>query len=462
MTNKELEEKLFLKRESSWITYNKEEITKAFEFSEGYKTYIDNSKTERLCVKYSVGMLEESGFKDINTFDSLNTGDKFYKNIKGRALFAGIVGKEKDIFNIVGAHVDSPRLDLKPNPLFQDSDLALLKTHYYGGIKKYQWVSQPLSINGVVFTTDGREINISIGDKVGDPKFMIPDLLIHLSQEQSKKEGSKVIEAEQLNLIVGSIPVNDKDIKEQVKFAVLKYLYEEYNFVEGDFNSADISITPAGNAMDIGFDRSLLAAYGQDDRVCAYPALEVIREIDTPLKTAIVFLSDKEEVGSAGDTGADSNILLNMAIQYKELTGSTTDAHIILEYSSAISSDVTAGVNPNFKNVHDLTNAPVIGKGVAVAKYTGARGKSGAHDSGAEFVRYIRKIAEESNTAIQSATMGKIDLGGGGTIAKFLSRYGMDVVDAGPALLGMHSPYEIASKVDIYSCYKLYKAFMTR
>lgn len=462
MTNKELEKKLFLKRESSWITYDKNEVAKAFEFCEGYKTYIDNSKTERLCVNYSVKMLEESGFKNIKDFNNLKTGDKFYKNIKGRALFAGIVGKDQDKFNIVGAHVDSPRLDLKPNPLFQDSDIALLKTHYYGGIKKYQWVNQPLSIHGVVFTTDGREIPISVGEKDDDPKFIIPDLLIHLSQDQAKKDAFKVVEAEQLNVIVGSIPVNDKDIKEQVKFAVLKHLYDEYNFVEEDFNSADISITPAGKAMDIGFDRALLAAYGHDDRICAYPAIEVIRELDTPEKTAIVFLSDKEEVGSAGDTGADSNILLNLAIQYTELTGTTTNPHIILEHSAAISSDVTAGVNPNFKSVHELNNAPVLGKGVGIAKYTGARGKSGAHDSGADFVAYIRALAKESNTAIQSSTMGKVDLGGGGTIAKFLSKYGMNVVDAGPALLGMHSPYEVASKVDIYSCYKLYKAFMSK
>ena len=462
MTNKELEEKLFLKKESSWVTYKQEEIKKAFEFSEGYKIYIDKSKTERLCVSYSIELLEQSGFKDIYSFDSLNTGDKFYRKIKGRALFAGVVGKNKNKFNIVGAHVDSPRLDLKPNPLFQDSDLALLKTHYYGGVKKYQWVNQPLSINGVVFTTDGREIPISIGDKEEDTKFIIPDLLIHLSQDQSKKEGAKVVEAEQLNLIVGSIPVNDKEIKEQVKFAVLKYLYENYNFVEEDFNSADISITPAGKAMDIGFDRSLIAAYGHDDRICAYPAIEVIKELHTPETTAIVFLSDKEEVGSAGDTGADSNILLNFTILYKELTGTTYDAHLILEGSSAISSDVTAGVNPNFKEVHELRNAPILGKGVGIAKYTGARGKSGAHDSGADFVAYIRKIAKESGTAIQSSTMGKIDLGGGGTIAKFLSKYGMNVVDAGPALLGMHSPYEVASKIDIYSCYKLYKEFLSR
>ncbi|QEN05227.1 aminopeptidase [Thiospirochaeta perfilievii] len=462
MTNKELEKKLFLKRESSWITYNKEETTKALEFCEGYKTYIDNSKTERLCVKYSINLLEESGFKEMKSYSNLKVGDKFYKNIKGRALFAGIVGEDKDTFNIVGAHVDSPRLDLKPNPLFEDSELALLKTHYYGGVKKYQWVNQPLSINGVVFTTDGREIPISIGDRDDEPKFMIPDLLIHLSQEQAKKDGAKVVEGEQLNLIVGSIPVNDDEIKEKVKFAVLEYLYKNYNFIEEDFNSADISITPAGKAMDIGFDRSLIAAYGHDDRVCAYPAIEVIRELKTPLKTAIVFLSDKEEVGSAGDTGADSNILLNLAIEYKELVGSAKDAHLILEKSQAISSDVTAGVNPNFKDVHDLRNAPVLGKGVGIAKYTGSRGKSGAHDSGAEFVAYIRTIAKESNTAIQSTTMGKIDLGGGGTIAKYLSKYGMDVIDAGPALLGMHSPYEVASKVDIYSCFKLYKAFLER
>lgn len=460
MTNKELEEKLFLKRESSWITYSKEEIDKAFNFAEGYKSYIDNSKTERLCVKNSVAMLEESGFRDISTFTEIKSGDKFYKNIKGRALFAAIAGNKMDSFNIVGAHIDSPRLDLKPNPLFQDSELALLKTHYYGGIKKYQWVNQPLSINGVVFTKDGREITISIGNRDDEPKFIIPDLLIHLSQDQMKKESAKVVEAEQLNLIVGSIPVDDKDIKEQVKFSVLKYLYENYNFTEEDFNSADITVTPAGNAIDIGFDRALIAAYGQDDRVCAYPAVEALRAIRTPDNTSIVFLSDKEEVGSAGDTGADSNILLNFAIQYRELAGITLDAHLILEKSKAISSDVTAGINPNFKGVHDNNNAPILGKGVGISKYTGARGKSGAHDSGAEFVAFIRRIASDSNTPIQPSTLGKIDLGGGGTISKYLSRYGMNVIDAGPAVLGMHSPYEVSSKVDIYSCFKLYKAFM--
>ncbi len=461
MTNKELEEKLFLKRVSSWISYTEEEISKAFEFCEGYKKYIDYSKTERLCVTYSEKMLIENGFKDIYSFTTLKTGDKFYKKIKGRALFAGIVGQKADQFNIIGAHVDSPRLDLKPNPLFQDSDLALLKTHYYGGVKKYQWVNQPLAIHGVVYTTDNREIEISIGEKDDEPKFIIPDLLIHLSQEQLKKESAVAVEAEQLNLIVGSIPVNDKEIKEQVKFTVLKYLYDNYNFTEEDFNSADICVTPAGKAMDIGLDRGLIAAYGQDDRICAYPAIEVIKNLETPSKTAIVFLSDKEEVGSAGDTGADSNILLNLTIKYAELAGIKTDPHLILENSMAISSDVTCGVNPNFKSVHELSNAAILGKGVSIAKYTGARGKSGAHDSGADFVAYIRTLAEKSNTSIQTATMGRIDLGGGGTIAKYLSKYGMNVIDAGPALLGMHSPYEVASKVDIYSCYKLYKAFIS-
>lgn len=462
MTNKELENKLFLKKESSWTTYSDNEIKNAFEFCEGYKKYIDNSKTERLCVKYSINRLKEYGFKDIKTLESLNTGDKFYKNVKGRALFAGIVGKNPEKFSIVGAHVDSPRLDLKPNPLFQDSDLALFKTHYYGGVKKYQWVNQPLSLHGVVYTADGEEIEISIGEKDEDPKFIIPDLLIHLSQEQLRKEGAKVIEAEQLNLLVGSIPVNDKEIKEQVKFAVLKHLYENYKFVEADFNSADITVTPSGKALDIGFDRGLIAAYGHDDRICAYPALKVLENIDTPNDTAIVFLSDKEEVGSAGDTGADSNILLNLTIEYKELMGLSKDAHLILQDSQAISSDVTAGINPNHKTVHEITNAPTLGQGVGIAKYTGAKGKSGAHDSGADFVGLIRKLAKDNGIAIQSTTMGKIDLGGGGTIAKFLSHYGMDVIDAGPAVLGMHSPYEVASKVDIYSCYKLYSAFITR
>lgn len=460
MTNKELEKKLFLKRENSWKTYDKSETEKAFDFCEGYKTFLDNSKTERLCVSYSVEQLEADGFKNIYSYTDLKPGDKFYKKIKGRALFAGIVGKNMEAFNIVGAHVDSPRLDLKPNPLFEDSDLALLKTHYYGGVKKYQWVNQPLSIHGVVYTTDDREINISIGEKDDEPKFMIPDLLIHLSQEQSKKDAAKVVEAEQLNVLVGSIPVNDSEIKEQVKFSVLSWLWEQYQITEEDFNSADITITPAGKAMDIGFDRGLVAGYGHDDRICAYPALEALKGISTPETTAVVFLSDKEEVGSGGDTGADSNILLNLTIEYRELCGITKDAHIILQDSAAISSDVTAGVNPNFKSVHELTNAPILGRGVAIVKYTGSRGKSGAHDSGADFVRYIRKIAEESNTAIQTSVMGRIDLGGGGTIAKFLSGYGMDVIDAGPALLGMHAPYEIASKVDIYSCYKLYRSFM--
>ncbi|MBN2616998.1 MAG: aminopeptidase [Spirochaetales bacterium] len=462
MTNKELEKKLFLKKESSWITYNQSEIETAIDFCENYKTFIDNSKTERLCVKYSINILESRGFKNLKDFDSLKTGDKFYKNIKGRAIFAGIVGQNKESLNIVGAHVDSPRLDLKPNPLFQDSELALLKTHYYGGVKKYQWVNQPLSIHGVIYTTDNREVEISIGEKEEDPKFIIPDLLIHLSQEQVKKEGSVVVEAEQLNVLVGSIPVNDSEIKEQVKFAVLNYLYNTYNITEEDFNSADITLTPSGKAMDIGFDRGLIAAYGQDDRVCAYPAIEVISTLDTPEKTALIFLSDKEEVGSPGDTGADSNILLNLAIEYKELLGLTKDAHLILENSMAISSDVTAGVNPNFKSVHELNNAPILGKGVAIVKYTGSRGKAGAHDCGADFVAYIRKIAKEDNIPVQTSVMGRIDLGGGGTIAKHLSSYGMNVIDAGPALLGMHSPYEVASKIDIYSCYKLYRSFLQR
>jgi len=459
--NKKLEEKLFYKKESAWTDFKDTEHKKIFDFAYNYKTFLTESKTERLCIENIKKILDKSGFKNIENLKSAKKGDRGYKIFKGKSLTAFVVGEKMDEFRLIGSHVDSPRLDLKPSPLYQNSELALLKSHYYGGIKKFHWVNTPLELHGIAFTKSGKSIEIHIGDKDADPKFIIPDLLPHLAKEQMKKEGSKVIEGEELNIICGHIPLRDKDIKDKVKFTILKYLNDEFGLIEEDFAFAELEFVPAQKSIDIGFDRGLIGGYGQDDRVCVYSSLMALTETKNPSRTAVAYFTDKEETGSYGDTGAESFSLVNFTFDYIKLTGLNILPWKILESSKAISADVTTAMDPTFSSVNDPQNVSYLGKGVSIEKYGGGGGKYNTNDAHAEYMQFLRNIADKNSIPWQTGEMGKIDIGGGGTIAMFMSRFGMDCVDAGPCVLGMHSTCEVTSKADIYSAHLLYKTFFS-
>jgi len=451
-SNKKLYETLTSKKESAWNYLDKKKV---FDFCENYKHFLKDSKTERLCVENVIKVLKNNNFKNFNTVKSLKTNDKVFKVFKNKTVVAFIVGQEKESLNIIGSHVDSPRLDLKPKPLYEDSNLALLKTHYYGGIKKYQWVNEPLELQGVVFTKENKKVNINIRDYA----FVVPDLLPHLAKEQMKKEANKVVEGESLNVLVGNIPVNDKEIKDQVKFTVLKHLNMKYGITEDDFFSAELELVPRKDPLDIGFDKSMIGAYGQDDRVAVFTSLKALVNVKKSKKTIVGLFVDKEETGSEGDTGAQSLILQNFAEDYRNLLKIKMPATKILENSKSISADVTGGLNPNYKEVQDVSNASYLGFGVSIEKYGGSGGKGHTNDAHAEYISEIRQILIKNKIPYQFGENGKVDMGGGGTIAMYMSKYGMDCVDVGPAVLAMHSPFEVTSKVDVYCCYLFYKAF---
>ncbi|MGM5480591.1 MAG: aminopeptidase [Nanobdellota archaeon] len=458
-SNKKRQEALFAKKKSSWHSFSAKKKKEVFSFNEKYKSFLDSAKTERFCTKEVIASLKKHGFKNITSVKKAKTGDKLYKQFKNKSVFAFIVGKNKNEFRLVGSHMDSPRLDIKPWPLVEDSGLAQMKTHYYGGVKKYHWVNTPLAMYGLLTTKDGKEVHFSLGEKHSEPTFLITDLLPHLARNQMDKKASKVVEGEELTITVGSIPVNDDEIKEQVKFTVLDELNKKYGVVEEDFAFAELQFIPAGSSRDVGFDRGLIAGYGQDDTVCVYTSLQALLEQSTPKHTAVGMFVDKEEIGSVGNTGAASMILQNFAYDYKRVTGLSIDVSTLLEESKSISADVTAALNPNFKGVHDETNASVLGHGISVEKYGGGGGKGMTHDAHGEYMAELRALLKSKNIAWQTGELGKIDLGGGGTIGMFLSRYGMNCVDAGPCVLSMHSPLELTSKADIYSSYEFYKVF---
>lgn len=459
--NKLLEEKLFYKKESAWTDFDDREHEKIFSFSEHYKKFIAESKTERLCIRNIISILEKSGFKNIEHVKNIKKGDRVYRSFKGKTLVAFVAGADMGSLRIIGSHVDSPRLDLKPAPLYQSSELALLKSHYYGGIKKFHWLNTPLEMHGVIFTKSGKEITMNIGSADDDPKFIIPDLLPHLAKEQMKKDGTKIVEGEELNILFGHIPLRDKDIKEKIKFNILKYLHDNYGLIEEDFSCAELEFVPSQKPVDIGLDRGLIGAYGQDDRICAYTSLMALTEIQKPACTAVAYFSDKEETGSYGDTGAESFALMHFAREYVRLTGIKLDPLELLERGKAISADVTTAMDPTFASVNDTQNVSYLGKGVSIEKYGGGGGKYNTNDAHAEYMQQMRQLADKNRIPWQTGEMGKIDIGGGGTIAMFMSRYGMDCIDAGPCLLAMHSICEVASKADIYSAYLLYKAFFS-
>ena len=448
------------KKECGWKNIDENKKNEVLAFSDSYIGFLNSSKTEREANKNIIKELEQNGFTNINDTDSLNVGDKIYFNNRGKSVFAAILGKnniEKGL-NIIGAHIDSPRLDLKPNPVYEDAKLALFKTHYYGGIKKYQWTTIPLAIHGVVVKPSGDKIEINIGEDKDDPIFTITDILPHLAQKQYEKKIGEAIEGESLNLLIGSIPSNDSD---SVKENVLQILNEKYDISEIDFYSSELEVVPAFNARSLGFDKSMVAGYGQDDKVCAYATLEAIIDCNTFDYTNVAIFADKEEIGSVGNTGMHSEMFDNFINMLLDKTNTNAPSALNRTYcnSRMLSADVGSGIDPNYQDVSEVNNASHIGYGVELNKYTGARGKSGASDANAEFVAYVRDVFETNNVKYQVSELGKVDIGGGGTIAYILANKGIDVLDCGVPVISMHSPYEVTSKYDIYCAYLGYKAF---
>ena len=452
---------------NAWEKYDEKGIKEIFEFNEGYKEFMSKCKTERECVDESIRIAKEHGFRDledvISSNETLKPGDKVYANNMGKTLALFVIGNEKmeKGLKILGAHIDSPRLDLKQNPLYEDTALALLDTHYYGGIKKYQWVTLPLALHGVVVKKDGTKINVVVGEEENDPVVGISDLLVHLSSDQMTKKGSNVIEGEDLNVLVGSMPLKGEE-KDAVKVNILKILKEKYNFEEEDFLSAEIEVVPAGKARDYGLDRSMIMAYGHDDRVCSYTSLLALTEVEKIDKTCVCLLVDKEEVGSIGATGMQSRFFENIVAEVMDRVGDYSEIKLrrCLTNSKMLSSDVSAAFDPNYPSVMEKKNSAYFGKGIVFNKYTGARGKSGCNDANAEYMAELRAIMEKHDVSFQTAELGKVDQGGGGTIAYILAQYNMNVIDCGVALQNMHAPWEIASKVDIFETKKGYVAFL--
>lgn len=447
---------------NTWEKY-KDNLNEVMEYNEGYKDYISKNKTERACVKDSIRLAKEKGFKPLESFETLKPGDKVYVNNRDKNIALFVIGNKPltEGMRILGAHIDSPRMDLKQNPLYESEGFVLADTHYYGGVKKYQWVTILLSLYGVVAKKDGTVVDVVIGEDDNDPVVGISDLLIHLAAEQLDKKAAKVIEGENLDVTLGNMPLVGEE-KDAVKANILKLLKDKYDIEEEDFVSAEIEVVPSGKARDYGLDRSMIAGYGHDDRVCAYTSLTAILDMDVCDYTCCTILVDKEEIGSVGATGAQSLFFENTVGEMLVKMGidSFVQTRLTLSRSKMLSSDVSAGVDPLFVSVNDKKNAAYLGNGIVFNKYTGARGKSGSNDASAEYVARIRAVMDESNIHYQTAELGKVDLGGGGTIAYILGNYNMDVIDAGIAVLNMHAPMEVVSKVDVYETYQAYKAFL--
>lgn len=455
------------KNNKAWEKYVGEKREELFEFCRGYINYMSICKTERECVLTSINMAEALGYRNlediINNNERLKVGDKVYCNNKNKALALFLIGKEpiEKGLRIIGSHVDSPRLDLKQNPLYEDTGLAMMETHYYGGVKKYQWVTLPLALHGVVVKKDGTKIDVVIGEDDNDPVIGVSDLLIHLSADQLQKKGNVVVEGEDLNLLVGSIPLKDKE-KDAVKANILRILNEKYDFDEDDFISAEIEVVPAGRAREYGLDRSMIMAYGQDDRVCAYTSLMALLDTEEVDYTSVVLLVDKEEVGSNGATGMHSRFFENTVSEVMDRLGEYSSLKLkrALSNSKMLSADVSAAFDPNYPSVMEKKNSAYFGKGLVFNKYTGARGKVGCNDANPEYIAWLRNIMEENDVVYQTAELGKVDQGGGGTIAYILAEYNMEVIDCGVALQNMHAPWEISSKLDVYETMRGYKAFL--
>ena len=456
----QLKKELFKQQKNGRLVATDEVLQTAQDYCEGYKTFLDNAKTEREAVDTAIEIAKQFGFKEFEYGKKYEAGEKVYINNRGKAAAFAVIGKEnvEKGVNISAAHIDSPRLDLKPNPLYEDMELALFKTHYYGGIKKYQWTAIPLSLHGVFALKDGTVKKVCIGEDEGDPKFVINDLLPHLAQEQSKRSLSEGIKGEELNVLVGSHPFRDDKASELVKLNILNILNEKYGVKESDFLSAELEIVPAVKACDIGFDRSLIGAYGQDDRVCAYPALTAICDLEMPEKTALTILADKEEVGSMGNTGLESDFLKYVIFDLAKMQG--VDGTIAIRNSKCLSADVNAGADPTFPEVLERRNASYLNYGVVLTKYTGARGKAGTSDASAEYMASVINMLDSNDIIWQSGELGRVDLGGGGTVAQYVANMGIDVVDLGVPVLSMHAPFETTAKLDVYMCYRAMYEFM--
>lgn len=465
-----LKENLEYKPKNAWQKCSEEFKDNAFKFCEKYKIFLDKAKTEREFANETERIAKEKGFvpldEIINSRKKITAGMKIYHIVRGKTVILSVVGSKpiEEGVNIVGAHIDAPRIDLKQNPVYEDTEIVLLKTHYYGGIKKYQWVTIPLAIHGVIVRDSGKVIDINIGEEESDPVFTITDLLPHLAKDQMEKKMSEGITGEGLNVIFGSIPYNDDKVKEKVKLNILNLLNKKYGIIEEDFVSAELEVVPAFKAKDVGFDRGMVGAYGQDDRVCAYTAMEAIFDIDVPERTAVCLLTDKEEIGSVGNTGAQSSLFENFLAylcMYSSDNYNDIKLRNCLRNSAMLSADVSPGVDPNYEGVQDKRNASYLGKGIVIQKYTGVRGKVGGSDANAEYVGKVRSLFKRNNLMWQTGELGKVDQGGGGTIAQFVANLGAEVVDCGVSILSMHSPYEITSKIDIFTSYKGYKLFYT-
>ena len=468
-------------RKNAWSTYSREQLTELDSINEKYKSCLNAGKTERECAGLSVSMAKEAGYRDLNDViaagETLKTGDKVYALCMDKMLALFRIGEEPISagMNILGAHIDSPRIDVKQNPLYENEGLAYLDTHYYGGIKKYQWVAQPLSLHGVIVKKDGTTVKVSIGEEESDPVFVITDLLVHLAQEQMEKKASKVIEGEKLDLLIGNRPVEkiidemetgneDKkaEQKEAVKANVLRLLKEKYDMGEEDFTSAELEIVPAGKARDCGLDRSMILSYGQDDRVCAFTSLFAMLDVTEAKKTGCCLLVDKEEIGSVGATGMHSKFFENTVAELIALTEGESELKVrrALMNSRMLSSDVSAAYDPMYAEAFEKRSSAFFAGGITFNKFTGSRGKSGSNDANAEYIASLRKAMDDAGVAYQFAELGRVDLGGGGTIAYIMANYGMEVIDSGVAVLNMHAPYEVTSKADVYEAVKGYRAFL--
>jgi aspartyl aminopeptidase len=462
-----------MERKNAWAKYPEgEKRQKVYDFAEDYRLFLSEHKTERECAGFFIEEAKKAGFRDLDQLirdgETLKAGDKVYRSNYGKAVSLFVIGRENPEkgFAILGAHIDSPRMDLKQNPLYEDTDMAFLDTHYYGGIKKYQWVTLPLALHGVIAKKDGSKVTVNIGEDPKDPVFGVSDLLIHLSADQMKKDGSKVVEGEDLNVLIGSIPLDEaaagEEKKDLVKKNILRILKDKYGIEEEDFLSAEIEVTPAGAARDYGFDRSMIMGYGHDDRSCAYPSFRAILDVEPGEKTYACLLVDKEEIGSVGATGMQSTFYEDTVAEILAMLGKDSSVSVrrCMRNSRALSSDVSAAFDPNYPSVMEKNNSAYFGRGLVINKYTGARGKSGSNDASAEYMAEIRKIFDSNDVSWQTAELGKVDQGGGGTIAYILGNYDMKVIDSGVAVLSMHSPWEIISKVDLYEAYKGYMAFL--
>ncbi len=454
----ELREKLMYKPKHGWDRISAEDKQAMEAYCKDYRAFLDNCKTERLCVDYTIGLAEAKGYVEYKPGMALEPGTKVYVNNRGKCIMLAVIGKQplSAGANIAAAHTDAPRLDMKPNPLYEEAELAYFKTHHYGGVRKYQWVAVPLELHGVVVKGDGTSVQVRIGDQPDDPHFVINDLLPHLGREQSKKPLGEAIPSESLNIVVGSCPLTDEDGGDRVKLAILNILNEKYGIVEEDFISAELEAVPAVNSRELGFDRSLLGAYGHDDRVCAYAELAALFDLDVPNRTAVCIFADKEEIGSDGVTGMKSDAF-DWFMEQMCLT-QDTDLRTCFAHSFCLSADVCAAYDPNFAEVYERRNSAYVNYGIGLCKYTGSGGKGGASDASAELVGYIRKLFNDNGVIWQMCEMGKTDAGGGGTVAKFMAERNIDTLDAGVPVLSMHSPYETVAKLDCYMTYKGTKA----